>query len=76
MFDAELGFNVFIERDGNSKYIAVPGDVTAEFAPEFANLKDLAEDQRDVRFPIRGNLFTGTYKDRNIMLWRVFAGTG
>jgi hypothetical protein len=42
-------------------------DVTAQFAPEFTNLKDLAEDLRDVLFPIRGKLFTGTYKDRNIM---------
>ncbi|KAF8846692.1 hypothetical protein BDZ45DRAFT_719281 [Acephala macrosclerotiorum] len=42
-------------------------DVTAKFASEFTNLKDLAEDLRDVLFPIRGKLFTGTYKDRNIM---------
>ena len=40
---------------------------SAEFAPEFTNLKDLAEDLRDVLFPIRGKLFTATYKDRNIM---------
>jgi len=42
-------------------------DVTAEFSPKFTNLKDLAEDLGDVLFPIRGKLFTGTYKDRNIM---------
>jgi hypothetical protein len=42
-------------------------DITAEFDLELANLKDLAEDLRDVLFPIRGILFTGTYKDRNIM---------
>jgi regulator of extracellular matrix RemA (YlzA/DUF370 family) len=42
-------------------------DVTAEFTPEFTNLKDLAENLRDVLFPIRGKLFTGTYKDRNII---------
>jgi hypothetical protein len=34
---------------------------------EFINLRQLAEDLRDVLFPIRGKLFTGTYKDRNIM---------
>jgi hypothetical protein len=42
-------------------------DITAEFAPEFISLEDLAEDLRDVLFPIRGKLFTGTYKDRSIM---------
>jgi len=42
-------------------------DVVAEFAPEFIGLRDMAEDLRDVLFPIRGKLFTGTYKDRNIM---------
>jgi hypothetical protein len=42
-------------------------DVTAEFATEFSDLKDLAEDLRDVLFPIRGKLFIGAYKDRNIM---------
>jgi hypothetical protein len=42
-------------------------DITAEFAPECINLRQLAEDLRDVLFPIRGKLFTGTYKDRNIM---------
>jgi len=42
-------------------------DITAEFAPEFTSLKELAEDLRDVLFPIRGKLFIGTYKDRNIM---------
>jgi hypothetical protein len=42
-------------------------DITAEFSPEFSNLKHLAEDLRDVLFLIRGKLFTGTYKDRNIM---------
>jgi hypothetical protein len=31
------------------------------------NLTQLAEDLRDVLFPIRGKLFTGNYKDRNIM---------
>lgn len=36
--DTELGFNTFIKRDGNSKYFAVPGDITTEFAPEFAEL--------------------------------------
>jgi hypothetical protein len=36
--DTELGFNAFIKRDGNSKYFAVPGDITTEFAPEFAEL--------------------------------------
>jgi hypothetical protein len=46
-------------------------DVTVEFAPEFTNLKDLAEDLRDALFPIRGKLFTGTYKDRNIMYGRM-----
>jgi hypothetical protein len=71
MSNTELGFNTFIKRDGNSKYIAVPGDVTAEFAPEFANLKDLAEDLRDLLFPIRGKLFTGTDKDRNIQLGKL-----
>jgi hypothetical protein len=35
-------------------------DMTAEFAPEFMNLRQLAEDLRDVLFPIRGKLFTGT----------------
>lgn len=42
-------------------------DITAEFAPKFNNLRDLAEDLRDVPFPIRGRLFIGTYKDRNVM---------
>ncbi|KAL5318088.1 hypothetical protein ACEPPN_015192 [Leptodophora sp. 'Broadleaf-Isolate-01'] len=42
-------------------------DITAEFAPEFCGLKDLAEELRNVLFPIRGKLFTGTYKDRSIM---------
>lgn len=30
-------------------------DITAEFAPEFVSLKDLAEDLRDVLFPIRAS---------------------
>jgi serine/threonine protein kinase len=43
-------------------------DVTAEFAPEFCGLKDLAEDLRNVLFRSRDLApFTGTYKDRNIM---------
>lgn len=42
-------------------------DIIVEFALEFTNLKDLAEDLRDVLFPIRGKLFTGTYKDCNII---------
>ncbi|KAF4625869.1 hypothetical protein G7Y89_g12294 [Cudoniella acicularis] len=42
-------------------------DITVEFAPEFINLRQLAEDLMDVLFPIRGKLFIGTYKDRNIM---------
>jgi hypothetical protein len=42
-------------------------DITAEFAPEFQGVKDLAEELRIVLFPIRGKLFTGIYKDRNIM---------
>lgn len=43
-------------------------EITAEFAPEFINLKDLAHELRDVLFPFHGKLFfAGTYKDRNIM---------
>lgn len=42
-------------------------DVTAEFAPGFIGLKTLAGKLRDVLFPIRGSLFTGTYKDRSII---------
>jgi hypothetical protein len=30
-------------------------------------LKDLAGNSRDVPFPIRGSLFTGTFKDHSIM---------
>jgi hypothetical protein len=41
--------------------------VTAEFAPEFDGLKDLAENLRNVLFSMPGGFFTGTYKDRNIM---------
>jgi hypothetical protein len=42
-------------------------DITAEFSPEFDGLKDLAGNLRDVPFPIRGSLFTGTFKDHSIM---------
>jgi hypothetical protein len=42
-------------------------EITAEFAPRFHSLKNLAGELRNVLFPIRGSLFTGTYKDRNIM---------
>ena len=42
-------------------------DITAEFAPEFFSLKDLAKDLRDVLFPFRGKPSTRTYKDRNIV---------
>jgi hypothetical protein len=42
-------------------------DIIAEFAPQFCDLKDLAEELRIVLFPICGKLFTGTYKDRSIM---------
>lgn len=42
-------------------------DITAEFAPEFCGLKNLAEELRNVLFPIHGEFFTGTYKDRSIM---------
>jgi hypothetical protein len=42
-------------------------DVTAEFAFEPINLKYLAEDLWDTLSLIRGKLFTGTYKDRNII---------
>jgi hypothetical protein len=42
--------------------------ITAEFAPEFFGLKDLAEELRNVLFRSRDLApFTGTYKDRNIM---------
>jgi hypothetical protein len=37
--DTELGFNAFIERDGNNKYFAVPRDVChCGVRPEFAEL--------------------------------------
>jgi len=43
-------------------------DITAEFAPEFCGLKDLAEELRNVLFRSRDLApFTGTYKDRNII---------
>jgi len=42
-------------------------DITAELAPEVHGLKDLAEEMRDVLFPIRGKLFTRTYKDPSIL---------
>jgi hypothetical protein len=43
-------------------------DVTAEFAPEFCGLKDLAEELRNTLFRSRDLApFTGTYKDRSIM---------
>jgi Fungal protein kinase len=43
-------------------------DVTAEFAPEFCGLKDLAEELRNTFFRSRDLApFTGTYKDRRIM---------
>jgi len=42
-------------------------DITAEFAPEFCGLKDLAKELRNVLFPMHGKLFIGTYKDRSIM---------
>lgn len=43
-------------------------DVTAEFAPEFCSLKDLAEELRNILFRSRDLVpFTGTYKDRSIM---------
>jgi len=41
--------------------------ITKELLPEFTSLQDLAENLREVLFPIRGKLFTGTYKDCNIM---------
>lgn len=41
--------------------------ITSEFAPQFHCLKELAEGLRNVLFPLRGTLFIGTYKDRNIM---------
>jgi hypothetical protein len=41
-------------------------EITAEFSPEFDGLKDPPGNLRDVLFQIRGSLFTGTYKDRNI----------
>jgi hypothetical protein len=42
-------------------------DITKEFAPRFHRLKGLAEELGNVLFPIRGSLFTGTYKNRSIM---------
>jgi hypothetical protein len=43
-------------------------NVVSEFAPQFNGLKQLAREIRDVLFPIRdGALFTGTYRDSNIM---------
>jgi hypothetical protein len=43
-------------------------DVTAEFAPEFCGLNDLAEELRNVLFRSQDLIpFTGAYEDRNIM---------
>ncbi|KAK5143127.1 hypothetical protein LTR04_001987 [Oleoguttula sp. CCFEE 6159] len=42
-------------------------DIIAEFAPEFCGLKDLAEELKNVLFPIKGKMLIGTYKDRSIM---------
>ena len=43
-------------------------DITAEFTPEFINLKDLANELRNVLFPVHDKFFfVGTYKDCNIM---------
>ncbi|TKA75460.1 hypothetical protein B0A49_09464 [Cryomyces minteri] len=42
-------------------------DIIAEFAPEFCGLKDLAEELKNVLFPIKGNMLIGTYNDRSIM---------
>jgi hypothetical protein len=43
-------------------------NITAEFAPEFYGLKDLAEELRNVLFRSRDLAsFTGTYKDRSII---------
>ena len=42
-------------------------DITAEFAPAFMNLRQLAEEPRAVLFPCQGKVFAGTYEDRNIM---------
>jgi hypothetical protein len=43
-------------------------DVTAEFAPEFCGLNDLAEELRNVLFRSQDLVpFTGAYEDRNIM---------
>lgn len=42
-------------------------DITAKFAPELSNLKELAEDLRGIIFPIRGKLSTETYEYCNIV---------
>ncbi|KAF2802994.1 uncharacterized protein BDZ99DRAFT_503654 [Mytilinidion resinicola] len=43
-------------------------NVIAEFAPKFEGLKQLARELRNVLFPIRdGAIFTGTFRDNNIM---------
>ncbi|KAF2453067.1 hypothetical protein BDY21DRAFT_388293 [Lineolata rhizophorae] len=38
-------------------------DILAEFLPAFESLKGPVEELRDILFPYRGELFTGTYKD-------------
>jgi hypothetical protein len=39
-----------------------------EFAPQFGGVKQLARELRDVLFPIRDRaIFTGTYRDTNII---------
>ncbi|KAF7858906.1 hypothetical protein EAF04_008947 [Stromatinia cepivora] len=42
-------------------------DITAEFSPQFTCLKGLAEELKSVLFPMKGSLFTGTYRVSNIM---------
>jgi hypothetical protein len=46
-------------------------DIITEFTPKFISLRDMAKDLRDILFLIRGKLFTGTYKDRNIIYNRI-----
>ncbi len=38
-------------------------EIVAEFSAEFQSLKELAEEIRDILFPYREGLFTGTYRD-------------
>ena len=43
-------------------------NIIVEFAPKFENLKPLARELRSTLFPIRdGDIFTGTFHDRDIM---------